>query len=107
MIMKLSLSGLVTNIYNRKNVADSDKHTVKLWKVDAVNEDDIKGELNDNEMKPHKLLRRYAKIDKNHDMEKIHIIAIVPATTGKCLPTFYLLNEKFLRFIFSTLYHIY
>ena len=35
-------------------------------------------------------------------IENIHIIAFIPATIGKCLPTFYLSNKK-LRFFLSTL----
>src|SRR5688572_1753020 len=38
-------------ICNRRNVADSDRHTVKLWKVDVKDESDIKEKPKEGEMK--------------------------------------------------------
>jgi len=83
-------------ICKRRDVADSNKHTVKLWKVNVDTEEvSIREELFNDEMIPQKLFRRYYDSEiGNHDPEKTHIIAIIPAT-GKCLPTFYLSNKRF------------
>jgi hypothetical protein len=92
-------------ICDRKKVADSDRHAVKLWKVDVdmemINEISTRKELLKDEMISQRLFYRYFKINReNHDPEKTHIIAIIP-TTGKCLLTFYLSNKKFVIYFIN------
>jgi hypothetical protein len=47
-------------ICNRKNVADSDKHDVKLWKVNVIDENDVKEKLKEDAMKLQKLFRLFS-----------------------------------------------
>ena|SRR2546423_7738036 len=82
------------------DVNKSDKQAVKLWKVNVVDEVDIKEKLKDeNEMKPRLLFSDYFQNELSGDefiiFSNIHVIAIIPPATGKCLPTFYLSNKKF------------
>ena len=72
-------------ICKRRDVADSNKHTVKLWKVNVDDENDIKEKL-DVEMKPRKPFSDYFKYELDGGAEfivsNIHVIAIIPATNG-------------------------
>ena len=84
-------------ICDRRKVADSDRHAVKLWKVDVKDESDIKEKPKEDEMKPRLPFKDYFQDELNgvkFTVSNIHVIAIIP-TTGKCLPTFYLSNKKF------------
>ena len=72
---------------------------MKLWKVNVIDEVGIKEKLKDeNEMKPQQLFKDYFKNELNgaeFTVTNIHVIGTISATTGKCLPTFYLSNERF------------
>ena len=101
-----------------KGIGDSDKNNLKLWKVIGVKSKDIKeqnistGEdivqkLNGKEME---LEDRFSshfekelnKLDDDDDYVPVSsIITIIPATNGKCLPTFYLSNKKFVIFFIN------
>ena len=84
-------------ICDRRKVADSDRHAVKLWKVDVKDESDIKEKPKEDEMKPRLLFKDYFQDELNEvkfTVSNIHVIAIIP-TTGKCLPMFYFSNKKF------------
>ena len=73
-------------ICDRRNVADSDRHAVKLWKVDVKDESDIKEKPKEDEMKPQLPFKDYFQNELNgvkFTMSNIHVIAIIP-TTGKC-----------------------
>ena len=86
---------------NKFSIKDSD--LMKLWKVeikdesmvkDVFTEDDIKNKLGGTFMKTmDKFIDEYfsSKPPENH----VHIIIAVSASTGKCLPMFYLSNKKF------------
>jgi hypothetical protein len=93
------------------NVNNSDKHAIRLWKVNVINEVGIKEKLKDeNEMKPRLLFSDYFQDELSGKAEftvtNIHVIAIMSTSTGKCLPTFYLSNKKFLHFFLFILYYI-
>ncbi|POG67584.1 hypothetical protein GLOIN_2v1481416 [Rhizophagus irregularis DAOM 181602=DAOM 197198] len=82
-------------ICDRRKVADSDRHAVKLWKVDVKDESDIKEKPKEDEMKPRLMFKDYFQDELNgvkFTMSNIHVIAIIPS---KCLPMFYLSNKKF------------
>ncbi|GBB84124.1 hypothetical protein RclHR1_10760006 [Rhizophagus clarus] len=76
-------------VCKKRNVAGSDRHEVKLWKVNVVDELDSKDKLND-EMKSRQLFSDCFQRELNGDPEfivtNVHVIAVI----RKCLPTFYL-----------------
>jgi len=94
-----------------KGVGDSDKSNMKLWKVIGVKSKDIKEQnisteedivqkLHGKEMELDEPFSTYFqaeldKLDGDEDYKPVSsIITIIPAT-GKCLPMFYLSNNKF------------
>ena len=100
------------NKYICDKILDSNEaNGVKLLRVNVnkekikedFNENDIKNELKGTLMEDHKLFKGYfrdelARADRgeyDESVENIHIITIVPTSTGKCLPMFYLSNKKF------------
>jgi len=93
---KFKVDHLKDYVCARQKVVDSDICAVKLWKVNIkIDKKSISKELLKDEMMPLKLFCKYFKADEIYDPERIHIIAIIPTSTGKCLPTFYLSNKKF------------
>jgi hypothetical protein len=102
-------------IYEMKD-ASIDSSAMKLWKTNNAKmsdinkrnistEDDVKNKLNGEEMELTKLFKKYFenelnRANENDDefSEKIHVIVTINSatvTTGKCPPTFYLSNKKF------------
>ena len=87
----------------------SDMRDLILWKVNVKKqvikdkistEEDIKKELNGEEMESEELFESYFQNElgmdeKNFTPNTIHILAIIPATAGKCLPIFYLSTRNF------------
>ncbi|PKC10159.1 hypothetical protein RhiirA5_414692 [Rhizophagus irregularis] len=68
-------------ICDRRKVADSDRHAVKLWKVDVKDESDIKEKPKEDEMKPRLMFKDYFQDELNgvkFTMSNIHVIAIIP-----------------------------
>ena len=81
-----------------------DKNEMNLWKVNSqkvddeekklkgFTEDDIKDKLEGEKMISRYLFSNYFKVDQM-DIQGIHIF-VVPTSTGKCLPIFYLSNKE-------------
>ncbi|RGB30967.1 hypothetical protein C1646_276735 [Rhizophagus diaphanus] len=70
-------------ICDRRKVAGSDRHAVKLWKVDVKDESDIKEKPKEDEMKPRLLFKDYFQDELNgvkFTVSNIHVIAIIPTT---------------------------
>ncbi|RGB22978.1 hypothetical protein C1646_677445 [Rhizophagus diaphanus] len=82
-----------------------DKNEMDLWKVNSqkvddeekkleeFTEDDIKDKLEGEKMISRYLVSSYFKVDQKMDVQGIHIF-VVPTSTGKCLPIFYLSNKE-------------
>jgi hypothetical protein len=80
---------------------------MNIWKVELeyheINnistEDDIKGHNKSEKVDDNPMLRFYKYYnddDKQPKWERLNIF-IVPTSTGKCLPMFYLSNKKFVE----------
>ena len=100
-INSLTIDILKKYIWEREKdiLKDLTNHASKLelWHVnveevvDVLNEDDIVQKLGGNKMKPNFVFSKYFIGEPPEG--KIHIIIQPPATTGKCLPIFYLSNK--------------
>jgi hypothetical protein len=90
---------------------------LKLWKINVKKQEikdknistdeDIEQILHGEEMEPEEPFEKYFQNElnnKNFTISNIHIITIIPANTGKCLPTFYLSNKKFVIFLLTSLF---
>jgi hypothetical protein len=87
-----------------------DASELDLWRVniddadDVYTEEDIVQKLGGVKMKPFLLFNDY--FNQPLDKGKIHIIIMQPpATTGECLPIFYLSNKKIIS-LFCFLYNV-
>jgi hypothetical protein len=80
---------------------------MNIWKVELGHleisnfstEDDIKGHVKSEKVDDNPMLRFYKYYnddDKQPKWERLNIF-IVPTSTGKCLPMFYLSNKKFVE----------
>src|SRR6266542_2931856 len=91
----------------QSQIMEADYNDMILWKVsipeneeyrlEGVNENNINDKLYGEKLRPNRTFVSYFPVDSTNSitMTDIDIIIQVPATTGKCLPTFYLSNKKF------------
>ena len=110
-LKSLKIKHLRDYVCSIKGVGDSDKSNLKLWKLNDLKHKDIKDKnisteqeivqkLCGEEMELDEPFSTYFqaeldKLDDDEDYEPVSsIITIIPATNGKCLPTFYLSNKK-------------
>src|SRR6266542_4919883 len=85
----------------KSQIMEANYHDMNLWKVsipeneeswlEGVNKNNIENNLGGKKLRPNHMLASYFPIT-NPAMMNIDIIIQVPATTGKCLPMFYLLK---------------
>ena len=78
------------------------KVNIKKQEIEDKNistEKDIKQKLHGEEMDSHELFKGYFQNELDGAEFTVTNIHVIPNTTGKCLPTFYLLNKKFADFI--------
>ena len=107
-ISKLKISDLREYIWRKEKLETRiDNHRgMSLWKVNVCKdklegvstEEEIRTKLKGKMMGANKLFRNeeYFPADHSSDtIENVHIIVIIPASTGKCLSMFYLSNKKF------------
>src|SRR6266542_331109 len=107
-INDLKISNLKFLIYRVMNSETTEAkfnyNDMILWKVsipeneeyrlEGVNENNINDKLYGEKLRPNHTFVSYFPVDSTNSTD-IDIIVQVPATTGKCLPKFYLSNKKF------------